>query len=299
MFDVIRFLDDHGIQWWPAGSPNVSRGHVGVTCPFCDDNYNHLGLDVQGERTPYCWKCGTHSWYDYVKAVSGENVRQVEKRYKTIFSHQAAYIPEIPRGTASVCVPPGDTNFKEAHKQYLAGRGFDPEYVIRKYKLQVTGKVFGEESGFSYRIIIPILLNGKVVSYQGRSYADSKPKYLTCSPEKEVVFHKDTLYNVDNARGRSVIIVEGAIDTMKLGDNTVATFGTAFTKSQLNQIYHRYDRGFLLFDGEEKAQKIAREKARTLASLGLDVEVIMLDYGDAGDLSSDDAIHLKSELGVI
>lgn len=294
MFDVIRFLDDNAIPWWPPGD-NVSQGHVGVTCPFCDDTYNHLGLDARGRKRPYCWKCGSHSWYDYVKTKTGKSLKAVERDYGKIHSHMIEMEPEIPRGGASVCVPPGTKNFKPTHKKYLIDRGFDVEYTIRKFGLQVTGAT----GKLPYRIIIPIFLKGKVVSYQGRSYADQKPKYLTCKPEEEVVFHKDTLYNVDSVRGKTGIVVEGAFDVMKLGDNAVATFGTALSKSQLNLLAYHFDRVFFIFDPEEGAQGIADKSARTLSTMGTQVEQIELEEGDPGDLSIDDALHLKSELGVI
>jgi hypothetical protein len=294
VFDVIRFLDDHGIPWWGPGE-NVSAGHVGVSCPFCGDTYNHLGLDTKGRKRPYCWKCGSHSWYSYIKAVSGKTLRQVENEYGTILSHSTATAVEVPRGGAATCTPPGTKDFKKRHKKYLESRGFDPDYIIPKYDLRVTGAA----PKFSYRIIIPIYLRGKIVSYQGRSYVDSKIKYLTCSPENEVVFHKNTLFNIDNARSRTGILVEGVFDAMKLGDNSVVSFGTALSSSQMNLLSHHFDRVFFIFDPEDKAQEIARKKATTLSAMGVNTELIELEEGDAGDLSVDDAIHLKSELGVI
>ena len=295
LFDVIRFLDDYNIPWWPPGSENVSQGRVGVTCPFCDDSFNHLGLDVRGRKRPYCWKCGSHTWYDYIKAMTGESQKVIREKYSVVYSHSANTEISIPRQQAKTCIVPGSKDFKSSHLEYLEKRGFDPVYTIRKYDLRVTGMA----KEFGYRIIIPVFLKGKPVSYQGRSYVDAMPKYLTCYPEKEVVFHKDTLYNIDNAQGESVILVEGVFDAMKMGDNTVASFGTFLSNSQLNILSDMYRRVVFLYDGEKTAQSIAVKKARTLSSMGLHVENIVLDTGDAGDLSEDDALHLKADLGVI
>lgn len=293
-FDVIRFLDDYNIEWWGKGE-NVSRGRVGVTCPFCNDVYNHLGLHKTGQKQPYCWKCGSHSWYDTIRALSGSNPREVIKQYGDILSMEAFSSVQKYETYATVCLPPGDKDFGEVHLKYLERRGFDPEYIIEKYDLRVT-KGF---HSYPFRIIIPIIFRNKIVSYQGRSYVNHTPKYLTCAPDKEVIFHKDIFFNLDNAKNENVIIVEGVFDAMKLGSNSIASFGTAITANQVLTVMNNYDRVFMLYDGEDEAQEKARKAAVTLSSAGVKVENICLDKGDAGDMNEDDVFHLKKELGVL
>jgi hypothetical protein len=292
-FDTVRFLTDYNIPYWGQGE-NVSRGHVGVTCPFCEDTYNHLGLSLTGKKVPNCWKCGRHSWFKYIRTVTGEDPKAVIEKYSDVYSViEEDYKPVV---HAVKCVPPGTKDFKPGHLKYLESRGFDPEYLILKYDLTVTGAT---DRYYPFRIIFPIKYNGRVVSYQGRSYTGAEPKYKTCFPEQEVMFHKDIFFNLDNSKGDTVIIVEGVFDAIRLGDNAIASFGTAILPAQLNLVASRYSRAFVLYDTEYEAQKKARAAAYTLNSGGIKTELIKLDSGDPGEMSSDDALYLKRDLGVL
>ena len=292
-FDTTRFLTDYNIQFWTSGE-NVSRNRVGVTCPFCDDTYNHLGLHITGARKPTCWKCGSHSLYDYINAVTGENPKEILQRYLDIHAIDLVQF-EPEKQYATVCIPPGSKNFRNVHRKYLSDRGFDPDWLIHKYDLTVTSPM----DEYPYRIIFPIKYRKKTVSYQGRSFTGAIPKYLTCKPENEVMFHKDIFFNIDNAKNDSVIITEGVFDAVRLGDNAIASFGTSITPSQLNLIKSRYKRVFMLYDGEDEAQKKAKKACLTLSAFGIEVENIKLHDGDPGELSEDDALHLLNELHLL
>jgi len=292
-FDVIRFLDDHGIQWWPPGSTNVSRGHVGIQCPFCDDSLNHMGLEITGKKRPYCWKCGGHSWPKLIRALTGSSASKLVTEYGDIQHHPLG--ESRTRLRASKCTPPGSPDFKPQHKGYLTRRGFDADYLIRKYDLRVTGST----DYYPYRIIFPITYKKTIVSYQGRSYVDATPKYMTAKPEDEVIFHKDIFFNLDNSTRDTVILVEGVFDAIRLGDGAIAAFGTAVTYNQLNLLVQQYRKVYTLFDSELAAQEKAIKVANYLSTAGLVVRNITLDSGDPGDLDQDDALHLKKELNLI
>lgn len=292
MFDVVGFLDQYGIQYWTAGE-NVSRGRVGVTCPFCDDTYNHLGLDINGEKSPYCWKCGSHSWWDYIRTVTSEDPRDVIRKYQQSSSFVPVFAPKYQH--ASVCIPPGDYNYKSVHYNYLKNRGFDSEYILHKYDMRVTSAFHD----YAHRIIIPVVYNKRIVSYQGRSYVNATPKYLTCRPEDEVIFHKDIFFNLDNATEDAVIIVEGLFDAIRLGNNTIASFGTSVSLAQIQLISNRYKKVFMLFDGEPTAQEKALKVAEILSGTGVVVENLKLNVGDPGDMKFDDALHLKKDLNLL
>jgi hypothetical protein len=295
-FDVIRFLDDFGVPWWPPGE-NVSRNHVGVTCPFCDDTYNHLGIHVSGDRVPTCWKCGKHSLQSYVRTISSENFDTLSEKYGEILSYYqfTDNFEEKIRGGASSCIPPGSKNFKPAHKKYLTDRGSDADYLIHKYDLLVTSST----DDYPFRIIFPIKLNNKIVSYQGRSFIGAAPKYLTCRPEDEVIFHKDIFFNLDNSDKDICIIVEGVFDAVRLGNNAIASFGTSITPEQLLYVKSKYKYVFLLYDTEEEAQNKAKKAALTLNGFGIQVENIKLDHGDPGEMTDEDALYLKRELHLL
>ena len=93
------------------------------------------------------------------------------------------------------------------HIRYLEGRGFDAQYLINKYDLRgtlYTGDIY------AYRVITPIYYNNRIVSYQGRDFTGKQNiRYATCKPENEIIHHKKILFNLDNSKQESVIVMEG------------------------------------------------------------------------------------------
>lgn len=292
-FDAIRFLQDYNLPIY-LHSRNVGRNYVGTTCPFCDDTEDHLGFHKEEYRNPTCWKCGKHTLYDTIKRLTGENPNDIISLYSSVSFIQQ----EEERVYAQKLTIPGTKLFRQKHKDYLAGRRFDPDYLINKYDLYVTGINEPYPSMISQRIIVPIYYNKVPVSYQGRTMIDSSPKYRTCNPEDEVVFHKDIFFNLDNVKGDSVLVVEGVFDVFRLGDNTIASFGTELREKQL-LLLKRFKKVFFLFDPEDNAQKKATLALTTLSSYGILCEKLQIDGSDPGDMSDDDAIYLKKELRLL
>lgn len=289
-FDAYSFLKDYNLPIY-LHSKNVGKNFIGTTCPFCDDQEDHLGFHKTEARNPHCWKCGSHSLRDTIRALTGTNPIIVLDKYSTV-----SYIQEEQevRVRATSITVPGTKDFKPAHKKYLEKRKFDPDYLINKYDLRVTGTM----DTYRNRIIIPIYYKKQIVSYQGRSYANEMPKYLTCSPENEIVFHKDIFFNMDNVKKRTVLVVEGVFDAIRLGENTIASFGTTITLSQIN-LLRNFDKIFFLYDPEEKAQESAKRALTILSSYGKMCERLMIDGVDPGDMSDEDALHLKKEIGIL
>ena len=289
-FDAVRFAQDYNIEYTERGK-SVSRNFIGIKCPFCSDSGHHLGLHkTNGYST--CWFCGFHSLYDTIRVLTGEKPYDIFEKYGVLL-----YSEEFKRVSNNVVKVevPGRKEFTKIHHDYLTGRGYDASYVLNKYDVRAT---YANDK-WPFRLIFPIKLNGQIVSYQGRTIVDAKPKYLTCPPEKEKLFHKDTFFNIDNAKGDSVLVVEGVFDAVRFGDNTIAGFGTSITESQIN-LLKRYRRVFFLFDPEDEAQEKATKALTTLSSCGTVTERIMLDKGkDPGDISDVEAAYIKGELNLL
>jgi DNA primase len=112
---------------------------------------------------------------------------------------------------------------------------------------------------FRSRIIFPIEDHrGRVVGFGGRILGDGEPKYLN-SPET-ALYHKGAeLYGLHRAR-RAIgninksVVVEGYMDVVSLAqfgvDNTVATLGTATTRTHLQRLFRLAPEVVFCFDGD-------------------------------------------------
>lgn len=217
---------------------------------------------------------------------SGEN--RVVRRER----HQS---PVRVRVRSECKLPAGSGPMGERHKRYLEGRGFDAEWLERVYGLKGTGPV----GDYKHRVIAPIAVNGKVVSFQGRDITGrSSLKYMACPQSLEAMDHKEVLYAVDLVPADRVVVVEGIVDAWRLGPGAVATFGTAFKPAQVRMIVERFSYAFLLYDMERQAQNNAWDLARRLVSTGMKVEVLKLPQGDPGEMDQDDADALMRELRI-
>lgn len=294
-FDALRFLLEYGID-----HTEIKKGWVQVHCPFCSGSRDyHLGINLSGDYGS-CWRCKGKSIPAIVQALtqcSWSEAYRITKQYggnslrkssKSVFK-ATGYNPKI-----EVHLPEGCGPLNERHKRYLEKRGFDPEELEELYDLKGSGPV----GQYKHRIVAPIVWDGNLVSYQGRDITGKAVKYMACSLDKEALCHKNTLYGIDDAKKESVIVVEGIVDQWRLGFNSVATFGTSFTPSQVLMLKNRFQRVFLLFDPEKQAQRNAIIMGQQLAAVGLEVERLLLDSGDPGDMKQDDADHLMKELGL-
>jgi hypothetical protein len=289
-YDFAQLFRDNAVPHWTEGN-NVSIGWTNTTCCFCDDPSNHLGFSEEGACA--CWRCGTHSTSEAIHLLTGLDWQNIQTSY--LKGGATSF-----RGTDRTGAPPsllnlpvGTKPMTDTQREYLITRNFDPDKLARDYGIKGTGIV----GPYKFRIIVPILLGGKLVSYQGRDYTGlSDLRYKTCQKEHEVVCHKHTLYDIDRA-GEDVVVVEGVTDVWRLGPGSVATFGTGFTQEQV-MILAGYRRVFLLYDGEEAATRRADKLAHAISGLGAEVELVTLDGGDPAEMSQDDADYMMLELGL-
>jgi DNA primase len=141
------------------------------------------------------------------------------------------------------------------------------------------------------RCIIPIYYRTRVVGYHGRAYDDATlPKYYN-SPGVDI---KEYVFNFDSCEpGGEVIIVEGAFNAMSMWEkgfeNTVATFGTKFTASQVQRIFSLSPESIVIcYDRDEnKAGQIAAMKLGALTYQLVDTYIMPMPIGkDPNDLDA-------------
>lgn len=302
MYDFIKLFTDYKIDY----TTKRNRGWVNVECVYCTSSSHskHLGFNLaDGHCT--CWKCGGHQATPTLArllAIPSGEVADVLAQYESrnyVLNHLNKRIPQ-----ARHLELPTDT-FTPAERKYLLSRNFSPRYLHEKYGV-VGGGIAGE---WKYRIIIPLVIKGKIVSWTGRTILSKEkadklkiPRYKNLSIEQSCVNPKTSLFNLDNCNKSSVILTEGAFDVMRLGDNSMCCFGSALTEEQIAVIAGRFEKVFILFDNEPEAQEKARKYGLQIASMGVEVEVVNayedFNKNDGGELTPDEVGIIKKELGL-
>lgn len=303
MFDAQRFLEDEFIEYHTSGK-NVQKGWIGIKCPFCLDTSNHCGINPEWE-TFKCWICKESGYVvklvRQIRACSWEEAKTLTARYT---SDNDVRMPLYLNGdnnspkTVTCTFLPTETlkHFPEPHREYLISRNFDPDKLIRKYELKATGP-FGD---YRMRIIIPILVKSKLVSFTARDITDNAEiRYKDCEIDKSVIPVKNCLYNIDRVRTRKVLIVEGATDVWRIGDGAVATMTTEFTERQVLLLSELgVETVFTMFDAGYEAQKRAKELLAMLPPKIRNRENIALSEGDPAELSEEDVKYLRKDIGL-
>lgn len=268
MFNTIQFLKDFNIPF-DLNSKNASKGFINIKCVFCEDKSDHLGISTTLPAVK-CWKCGKHSLYDTIqKLLPFENPKQILKEYDTDIIINNRIEKKLNYNNTTIKLP--GNKLEKCHKIYLKKRGFNPDYIEEKYKLQ--GTLY--DSKFPYRIIIPIIYNEKIVTYQTRGIK-KEDRYINCFPEKEIIPIKNILYNIDNCRKNFIIVTEGVVKVWKLGDNSCATFGKNFSKIQI-KLLSKYQKIFIYFDPDSAGKDGAKQLYNILDSIGKEVFIIEND----------------------
>lgn len=299
-FDALSYLKDNGIPYTEA-----NNGWINVPCVFgCDDHFPyHLGIHLE-EKTISCWMCGTTGKILKYLIVREGSFLEAKKVLQEYSNHTASELTNIVNKLEKRYAPRYKlpSEFKQLTKDYLPKevsdflnrRGFLPSSLLETHCLYYPAHL----GNYKFRLIIPVYLRGHIVSFVGRDVTDeSKKPYMMPNKEDVPIHPKDTLYGFDDlSPGDTVVIVEGVIDQWKLGKGSVATFGTSFTKSQIELLKSiKPNRVFIWFDSEEPAQKAALKLASKIWFS--EVEVVELkDYKDPGELSVDNGKRLLKEL---
>lgn len=274
MFNVTKFCRNYHIHIANTGK-HVRPGWVNISCPFCNGQ-DHLGVHLSSGAVK-CWRCGPHSQLSVIKALLGcdyETAKAIHEEYESRNLRSTRSESDKQGKThATVCSwPEGTNDLSERGCSYLRRRGFDPERLKELWGLRETGML----GDYKFRIIAPIIVDGVMVSYQGRDYTGkSELRYKACKQVNEVIEHQSTVYGLDHAKGGSCVIVEGIVDVWRFGYGSVSCFGTAFTLAQVNLIASRFKKVFIIFDADDdNAMAMANELACLLSARGVEVEIV-------------------------
>jgi hypothetical protein len=294
-----QFFLNYNINY---SGPN-SRGWWECTCPYCNSSPGKLhGAIHKDYNIFYCFKCGKIPLPDAIYNLTGISWNSISRQYKFSFDQSDIIYSKMNKEkqhAKKIEWPIGTIELNNQAKDYLYRRGFDPDYLIKKYNLRCCGPIgfIKNKNLFAFRIIIPIYYQRNIISFQGRNYTGKADvRYMTYPEDLEIVHHKDILYGIDDVPGNHVIIVEGILDKWKLGDYAAATFGTGYTDAQVNLIASRFEKVSIMFDPEAEAQKKAEELYKKLKGLRVKSEIIVLSEGDPGSLSDKDAKEIVKDI---
>lgn len=285
---VIDLLKDYGIEHTTTHH-HCTEGWVNIHCPFCEGHKNfHLGIHLKSGAC-HCWRCGAHSLVDTIAAVldiSKPKAARIIRSYSEVDLEDHRKLLTRPK-ISEVKLPSPLMDLTDKHKAFLRRRGFNPDFLIRTYGL----KSIGPGGPYRYRLFIPIIYQGQVVSFTTRAVTDDPDvvRYKTCSKDNEVIHHKYIVYGFDLIPDDTVIVVEGPSDAWRLGPGAVATFGITYTFPQV-MLLSKIKNVFIMFDNEPLAQQQAEKLAHDIELLSnRDVHIISgYDASDPGSLKERD-----------
>ncbi len=299
--DISRLYRDYGVPMAPDGHKHNRTDWINVECPFCTTSMSnpgyHLGWNIEDEYF-YCWRCG---WKPPLKAISTLLHIPYSEAKKLLVSYGVNRTIRRVRGVSKkeFLLPSGLHKITPTslHYAYLESRGFDPDKVIRQWKLKGTGLIGDlKESDYRFRIVIPFFWNGQMVSFDSRDITGKQEvKYKACPKEREIIEHKKILYGNQEKWDSIGICVEGPTDVWRLGPKAFATSGIEYTTAQLRIIATSFKQVCVIFDEESQAQKKAKKLVADLQFRGVLAWSVNLGQ-DPGSLSQREADSLVREI---
>jgi DNA primase len=292
--DLKELLENNNVKIWTSGK-NVSKGWIGLQCPFCGDTSNHLGIRLS-DYSCRCWKCGKKSLVNVLMEILEIKYQDAKKTIGQLESPsesttlQSVGKPKRMPGFEK-CEKPGlpipeeaTDAFPRIHLDYLRGRGFNPFKLISKYQLKAVYTI----GPYKFRVIIPIIYQNRPVTFVARDVTgESKLKYINAS-EKNFLNPKDYIYNIDTIPiGGDAVCVEGPMDVWKLGDGAISFLGINHSEKQLFYLLEKKIRNLhIFFDNDTAGKNAATKLAKVAAPFVRSINVVQITHlKDPGELT--------------
>jgi hypothetical protein len=307
-FDILAYLDDKGIDVKKKGK-DVGSGWVGIECPFprCSDPGTHCGINAKTQAYK-CWICGEHGHViklvELLEDCSWRAAIEIARKYPVDPFQTRRPAPSMRRAYQSQqCALPSEIEpvWPQIHLDYLISRGFDPGFLIQKYKLKPVYNI----GDYRFRIIAPVFLDHKIVSFVAADVLRNNPNrlpYLDCPKSQAIIPNKQGFYNLDSVKDGKAIIVEGLTDVWRCGDGFIATFTSNYSQEQILLLVRKHIRKvFVLYDPDaiEKAQRLGNLLSGIIPSverIRLDIRLPDGSKGDPADMTSDEVRYMRRDL---
>lgn len=283
-----ELLDELGVESRTEGHHHCRSGWLQLDCPKCSPNSKSFRL---GYNLAYkylnCWVCGRLNVIEVLRELTGKSWSKCKSLLDDVEAETAGPLPIAKRG--KLVVPKGVNKLLVAHRLYLSKRGFDPDELVRLWEIGGIGVA----ARLSWRVYIPFIHNGQVVSWTTRKLTNEGTRYISAKPEEEIFPTSDLLYGEDYCR-TSIVVHEGPIDVWATGPGAVATTGLKFSSKQIARIL-KYPVRVVCFDNEPKAQRRARELADILSSYPGDTYNVCLSGKDAASSPKKEIKRLRRQ----
>jgi hypothetical protein len=296
--DIIEFYRDFSVETAPDGHKHHQPGWVNIECPFCTGEHAgyHLGYNIDGNYY-HCWRCGGKPVWLVISRVidvSRQRAEELIREYKgTSPQPQKDFQNQKP-----FKLPTDTGDLSRHHRKYLRKRSFSPSQLIRDWNIQGTGPIAslndgeGERIDYRNRILVPIIWDDQIVSFQARDITDKHSlKYKACPQLREKIHHKDIIYGRQDKWGEVGIGVEGVFDVWRLGFQSVGTFGIEFTHRQVRIIAKNFKRFVTVFDPDPQAKEQAKKLTAELQFRRVDASYEIMNT-DPGDMTNEEAEYL-------
>ncbi len=262
MISVHEILEEYGIKYYTHGE-NVASGWVGITCPFCSDRTNHMGINLS-EHYFSCWKCNTKgkNFLYVISVITGIKFKELIKKYPEIEK-------KIKEGFTGGSVPLFNTYtllHNMAHEYLLSdSRKFTDQEI---HKLEKEYKIlFILDGNYSNRLFIPIIEDGYEINFLARSVSGDKLRYVNASEAQCVKPLSDCLYGIDFIKtiekADILFLQEGIFDSLKI--NLTYHHSKCYSIPLFKKILHRE------FSRNSDLMKLSTHFKKV---------VILLDYGE-------------------
>lgn len=286
--NIRTILQELNISTAPESHTHSRAGWLQVDCPFCySPGHYRLGINLE-HLYCNCWSCGGQNLINVLMEASGKSYPEIQDLLQGIV-HEKSKTTQEKKGTLQI--PKGVGDLLLCHRIYLSGRGFSPDELVRFWDI----KGIGLAGSLAWRVWIPIIYRGEIVSWTTRTIGEHNPmRYVTADTMEESIPAKTLLYGEDYVR-HSIIVCEGCADVWKIGPGAVATMGTSYTQEQVLKM-SVYPQRVICFDSEPDAQSRARKLARSLKVFPGETIQIMLESGkDAGDADREEIQEVREK----
>ncbi len=282
-----EILDQYNIEYIAEGHHHCRTGWIQIDCPFCgrDSHKWHLGYSLENHFLN-CWRCGPHSAVEVLHEYTEISFAACTKILSDI---EVSVLPKKEKPKGKLILPKGLNRLQAAHRKYLRGRGFGIAPLESLWQIQGIGLA----SKLQWRIFIPIIYHGKVVSWTTRSISNNGTRYISASPSEEELHHKSLLYGEDYVRD-IIIVNEGSTDVWRIGPGAVATLGTGYSTEQVSKII-KYRKRIICFDSAKEAQARANNLCADLSVFPGETINILLDAEDPASASDKEIKLIRKE----
>lgn len=262
--EILRSID---VPYFTEGK-NVSPDSVNIKCPFCpDDPSDHLGI-FEGSGIFSCWRCRKKGPLGYLLHVltglprekcdemiddgSVSFDRDPEDQVRQIVDGEVESNARKRNGPVGLpeCYEKITSDIRSPLLRAYMKRRDIPMETLMKHHCGIC-----RSGRYMNRLIIPVIFNGSVVSFQAADMTGVADLKYDSAPNDI----NEYLYNYDNiVYGGRMILVEGVLDMWRVEDDCVASFGTHLTDKQKFLILNRHPSELIFLWDEDAYDKISK-----------------------------------------